>query len=168
MSRAESILGEGFRAPGGAERGIYFAQDPSIARSYARGRARNERDKPAVIMCLIDLGNYRHRNYGSIYSFQHERIGSEVIVKISGLGRISSKLRDSLSFSPKMSLDFHSSCAAIAYWVNSFPALIGDNQIRENHPAVTATKQWLISQADAGRSGAAPDEELLRVVMKSL
>ena len=157
LVRAENINKEGFVARGGASRGIYFAQDPSIARSYARGRGKNERDKPAVIMVLIDIARYNHRNYGAIYSFQHDHLPKEIIFKIFGLGRMSSKLKD-ISFGPEISLDFHSSYAAIAYWISSSPALSGGEQIREDHPSVISAKQWLISQADSGRKGIVPDD----------
>ena len=161
MSRAQSILRKGFRASGGKSYGIFLTQRPRTALGYAESRARSEKDEPALIMCLVDLSKYKYRRSGNIYNFKHDRIGSEVVLRISDTAHIPQQN----SFNPGMTLSFHSSCAAIAYWINSSPGLSAGNQIGADHPAVIAVKQWLVSQANAGKSGVVPDSEVLRIAV---
>ena len=91
QARARSILEEGFRpkVENGANRRIFFTQNPAVARGYARKRARGERDGPAVIMCAIDLNQYNdyERRGQGIFAFRTECISSEVVMNVRGLKR---------------------------------------------------------------------------------
>ncbi len=160
MSRAQSILRKGFRASGGKSYGIFLTQRPRTAFGYAESRARREKDEPALIMCMMDLGKYKYRCSGNVYNFKHDRISSEVVLRISDTAQIPQQDL----FNPIMTLSFHSSCAAIAYWINS-SGLSNGNHIVADHPAVIAVKQWLVSQANAGKSGVVPDGEVLRIAV---
>jgi len=87
MSRAESIVEEGFRPGRESNRRIFFTRNPKTARSYAKGRARKEQDKPAVVMCSIDLDRYNdHEWQGSeVLVFRYECIDGEVVKRVNAL-----------------------------------------------------------------------------------
>ena len=102
----------------------------------------------------------RYRCSGNVYNFKHDRISSEVVLRISDTAQIPQQDL----FNPIMTLSFHSSCAAIAYWINS-SGLSNGNHIEADHQAVIAVKQWLVSQANAGNSGVVPDGEVLRIAL---
>ena len=165
-SRAEPILKEGFRAKRGGKRGIFFARNPSMARGYARGRARREGGKPALIMCSIDLGHYDdyERRGASVYAFKHECIAGEVVRNVAGLPRErrekQEKRKNTAVESTDVALTFNSGRAGITYWINSYLKPSDPHRISEDHEAVGKIKQWLNDQANAGRFGAVPDDEM--------
>lgn len=169
-SRAKTILRYGFRyekTVNESGRGfMYFTSDPRIARRYARGRAKNEGDLPAVVMCSIDLRRYDnfvvHR---SIYIFGHECISRDVIRDVEGLpkrqlDKLQGRKKQSTEFTDVV-LTFNSSCAGIAYWLNSYLELDESHRMTEDHEIVGKLKQWLDEQIDAGRFGEVPDGEIL-------
>jgi hypothetical protein len=178
-SRAESIIRSGFRAEKAMDkrrgRGqIFFSPTVRIARRYARTKARTEGDRPAVIMCSIDLNRYSNfeRQTAEVYVFNHEYIGREVIKGVDGLPkRRFSKLegqRHTGVDSTNVALAFNSGRAGIAYWVNSYLELDNDHRIHEDHEAVGKIEQWLDDQVKRGRFGEVPDDEILEQVRKRL
>ncbi|MHA2313640.1 MAG: hypothetical protein ACXADF_19370, partial [Candidatus Thorarchaeota archaeon] len=87
-SRAESILREGFRPKNkkGKKTRMFFTRNPAVARRYAQTRAKGESDRPAVIMCAIDLNeydDYEQRGQG-VFAFKAECISSEVVRNVTG------------------------------------------------------------------------------------
>ena len=87
MSRAESIVEEGFRPGRESKRRIFFTRNPKIARSYAKGRARREQDQPAIVMCSIDLDKYTDHEWqgNEILVFRYECIEGEVVKRVNTL-----------------------------------------------------------------------------------
>jgi len=151
----------------------FFTPSPKIARRYARTRARAEGDRPAVIMCSIDLSLYsNYERRGAVYVFGHECISREVVKDVEGLPkRQLEKLEDRKDPSVELTnvaLTFNSGRAGITYWINSYLKLDGDNRIDEDHEAVIKIKQWLDAQVDVGRFGEVPDDEMLKQVRKHL
>jgi hypothetical protein len=170
-SRAKTILRSGFRYEktiSESGRGfMYFTSDPRIARRYAGSKAKNEGDLPAVIMCSINLRHYDNFavQNGSIYIFGHECISRDVIRDVEGLpkrqlDKLQGRKKQSTEFTD-VALTFNSSCAGIAYWLNSYLELDESNRMTEDHEVVGKLKQWLDGQIDAGRFGEVPDGEIL-------
>lgn len=175
MSRAESILQQGFRARKSKRHGrIFFAGRPGMVRGIAERRARDEDDEPAVIMCSIDLSHYSdfERRGNAVYAFRCGCIGSEVITKIdrlSGQRREKLEKQESAESTPTdVAITFNSGCAGIAYWINSYLKLNGRGEVDENHEALIKIKQWMDSQAEAGRFGEVPYGEILEQVQEYL
>jgi hypothetical protein len=175
-SRAESILREGFRAKkakSGKKGLIFFAARPSMARGHAQYRA-SEDDPAAVLMCSIDLGRYSdyERRGREVYVFRHNCIASEVIKKVEGPPRQRrekpEKRKDDSAEPANVALTFTSGPAGIAYWINSCLKLNGDSRIHEDHEAVAKIKGWLDDQADAGRFGEVPGDEMLKQIREYL
>jgi hypothetical protein len=167
-SRAESILQQGFRARKSKRHGqIYFTGRPGMARGFAERRARDEEDEPAVIMCSIDLSRYSdfERRGRAVYAFRCGCIASEVITNIDRLSRQwreKPERQESAESTPTdVAITFNSGCAGIAYWINSYLRLSGQGEVDENHEAVAKMKQWLDGQAEAGRFGEVPYNEML-------
>jgi len=86
MSRAKSIVEEGFRPKKGDKGRIFFTTDPKFARRHANGRAKQEQDRPVIIMCSIDLDNYNDYKWqgNEVIVFKCERIDSEVVRRVNG------------------------------------------------------------------------------------
>jgi hypothetical protein len=86
MSRAESIVKEGFRPKKGDKGRIFFTTDYKFARRHANGRAMQEQDRPVIIMCSIDLDNYSDYQWqgSEVIAFKCERIDSEVVRRVNG------------------------------------------------------------------------------------
>lgn len=176
-SRAKSILRRGFKAEKTMnERGrglTCFTTSLKIARRYALTRARAEGDRPAVIMCSIDLNHYdNYERRSAVYVFGHECISREVIRDVEGLPkRQLEKLEDRKDPSVELTnvaLTFNSGRAGIAYWINSYLKLSDEHRIPEHHEAVGRIKQWLDDQVNAGRFGEVPDDEMLEQVREYL
>ena len=174
-SRAKAILRNGFRFEKALiERGdglTFFSPDPRVARRYARSRAKAEGDRPAVIMCSIDLRRYDNfERRGSEYMFGYECIPRDVIRDIEGLPkRQLEKLRGRKKHSAGLTdvaLTFNSGRAGIAYWVNSCLKLNESHRMAEDDELVGKIKQWLDEQMDAGRFGEVPDDEILEQLRK--
>ncbi len=95
MSRAKSILEEGFRC--GVGKKIFFTRNHTVARRYALTRARDADDEPAIIMCSIDLNQYncyeRRDDKDAAVVFRHRRIGSEVVIQVITVAGRNKKLR---------------------------------------------------------------------------
>jgi len=173
-SRAESIREEGFR-PGKMGKGrTFFTRSPNVARGYARRRAKNESDHPAVIKCSIDLNHYNDyiRPSSSVFAFKQECIDSRVVRGVSGLEREprkkKQKRKDKGVKLTDVAVMFNSNCAGIAYWINTYLKLNGQDGIDENHEAVVKIKEWLDAESDAGRFGEVPDEEMLMQLQRYL
>jgi len=172
MSRAVVICRQGFLRKETASGKIFLTRSRRVARGYAKRRARSEDDSPALIKCSIDLDQYNsYELWGNgIYVFRHECIGSENIVEVSDLrSRRHRKLDNRKEVRvelPMITLNFSSSQAAIAYWINSSFLCSGQAPVREDHTAVSRIKQWLIIQANNGRTGIVPEGEILKEVGK--
>lgn len=175
-SRAECIVKEGFRAKKARNKGrglIFFAAKPSIARGHAQSRA-SEDDPPAVFMCSIDLSRYSdyERRGREVYVFRHSCITTEVIKRVDGLPREPRekpvKQKDSSVEPINVALTFNSGRAGIAFWINTYLRLDGGGRIHQDHEAVIEIKQWLDAQADAGRLGEVPSDEVLEQVLRCL
>jgi hypothetical protein len=176
-SRAKSILRQGFRFEKTMnERGgglTFFTPSPKVARRYAQTRARAEGDRPAVIMCSIDLSRYNnYERRGAIYVFGHECISREVIRDVEGLPKrqlekLENREDPSVEFT-NVALTFNSGRAGIAYWINSYLKLSDVHRIPEHHESVGKIKQWLDDQVNAGRFGEVPEDEMLEQVRKYL
>ena len=173
-SRAESILKEGFRPKKSGKSRMFFTRNPAVARRYAQARARGETDRPAVIMCAIDLNeydDYERRGQG-VFAFRAECISSEVVRNVRGARRQPrekpEKQKDASVELTNVALTFNSGPAGIAYWINSYLKLSGQDRIDEEHEAVVKIKQWLDAQADAGRFGEVPADEMLEQMRKYL
>ena len=175
-SRAESILKEGFRPKNkkGKKSRMFFTQNPAVARRYARSRAKGESDRPAVIMCAIDLNEYEdyERRGQGVFAFRAEGISNEVVRNVRGLRRQRTekqrKPKDESVELSNVALTFNSGRAGIVYWINSYLELNSDDVIHGDHEAVEKIKQWLDAQADAARFGEVPNDEMLEQVRKHL
>jgi hypothetical protein len=174
-TRAKSILKEGFRAKRGkAERRIFFATHTKIPRSVAERKANIEDDEPALLMCSIDLSHYSdyEKRGRDIYVFKHNYIGSEVVKRVDKapdrLPNKSWKWKEPKPEIVDVALTFNSGYAAIAYWINSYLNLYGDDRIDEDHESVAEIKRWFDEQLDMGRFGEVPNEELPDQVQKNL
>jgi hypothetical protein len=167
MRRAESILRHGFLARKTSWRRIYFSQLPEIAISYAQTRAALENDEPVLLLCSINLSQYtKHEWLYPVYHFSHRQIGSEVVVCaicLTGRDHLTSEELMDLANIPRISLHFNSSMGCVVYWVNTL-VMAGKGPQIENHELAANVKNWLIEQANAGRSGEVPENELLRIV----
>ncbi len=173
--RAESILQQGFRARKSKRHGrIFFTERPGMARGFAERRARDEEDEPAVIVCSIDLSHYSdfERRGNAVYAFRCGCIASEVVTKIEGVSRQrrekSERQESAESIPTDVAITFNSGCAGIAYWINSYLKLNGQGEVDEDHEAVAKIKQWLDGQAEAGRFGEIPYNEMLEQVREYL
>lgn len=181
-ARADSIMEEGFKPKKVGKSLIFFTQSSALARSYANNRAKNERDYPALIMCCINLGEYnnyevRQLQGAVVYAFRTECIASDVVNKVTGPRR-----KERLRFGKKpppqrkkkrekaseqltdVAITFNSGRAGIAYWLNNYLKLTGEDQIQEEHESVGKIKGWLDAETDAGRFGMVPDDEILKQV----
>jgi len=179
-SRAESILREGFKPKKAKKSRIYFARSPVLAKSYAKKRSKQERDHPAVISCSINLGHYSNYTVGElqgivVFAFRTECIDSEVVRRVSGLGKRSEehsekpkKRKADNAEITNIALTFGSAIPSIVYWINSYLKLDGPDRIDEKHEAVGKVKQWFDDQMDAGRFGPVPDDEILEQVEEHL
>jgi len=182
-SRAESIRREGFRHRKGraAQKGrTFFTRNRAVACGYAERRADLEKDQPAVIMCSIDLNRYNdyERRGNRIFAFTADCISRDVVRNVTGLERQRrekpEKRRDANVEPTNVALTFSSGLTGIAYWINSYVetrhavSLRGQDRIDEEHEAVVKIKQWLDEQANAGRFGEVPDDEMLEQVKEYL
>ncbi len=176
QSRAESILKEGFRIKirKRVERRMFFTQDIAIARGYAQRRAKGERDSPAIIQCIIDLNeysDYQRRGHG-IFAFKAEYISSEVVRRVVGHKREPrekpKKRKNNKADHTDVALTYNSGRAAIAYWINSYLKLSGIDKMDEEHEGVVNIAEWLSAQANAGRFGEVPNEEMREQVEQYL
>ena len=182
-SRAESIRREGFRPRKGraAQKGrTFFTRNRAVACGYAERRADLEKDQPAVIMCSIDLNRYNdyERRGNRIFAFTADCISRDVVRNVTGLERQRrekpEKRRDANVEPTNVALTFSSGLTGIAYWINSYVetrhavSLRGQDRIDEEHEAVVKIKQWLDEQANAGRFGEVPDDEMLEQVREYL
>lgn len=179
-TRAESILKNGFKPKKADKSRIYFARSPVLARWYANHRARNEKDHPAVISCVVDLSHYDDYIVGEIqgvvfFAFKAESISNGVVRRIIGLekrskdrSKRSKKRKDANAELTDIALTFNSAPPSIAYWLNSYLNLEGADRIQEEHEAVGKIKQWLNDQMDAGKFGEVPNEEMLEKVQEFL
>jgi len=183
-ARAESIRKEGFKPKRAGKSLIFFTQSPALARSYAKKRAKGDKDCPALIMCCINLGeynNYEVRQLGEavVYAFRSECINSDVINGVTGPKGPKQKERRSLKKPlpvrkkkrekvskqlTDVAMTFNSGRAGIAYWINSCLKLDDANGIHEEHEAVGKIKGWLDDQMESGRFGFVPDDEMLEQV----
>jgi len=175
-SRAQSILNQGFRAKKAKNKNgqIFFAETPKLPQGHAQNRARQEADDPAVIMCSVDLSHYSkyERRAKKIYVFSHECIGKEVIKSVTGIPRQRpekpEKRKEAKDELTDVALTFGSARSGIAYWINSCLKLRGSDIIHQDHEAVGKIKDWLDAQADAGRFGEVPNDEMLDQVREHL
>lgn len=180
-ARAEAILREGFKPKKAEKSLIFFTQSPSLARSYANNRARNEKDHPAVIKCSINLGRYndyevRQLKGAVVFAFKAECIDSVVVNKVTGRekqdrprpAKPQKKRENGGEELTDVALTFNSGRAGIAYWINSYLKLSGEDRIREDHEAVAKIKGWLDSETENGRFGAVPDDEMLKQIIEHL
>jgi hypothetical protein len=173
MSRARSIMAEGFRA--GVGNKIFFTRNPAVARRYALARGGGGDDQPTVIMCSIDLWQYncyeRREDRDIAFVFEHKRIGSEVIMQVTTVAKqrrgAKLKRRKDTGIEPfEIALSFNSGRAGIAYWINNHLKLNDRQKVHEDHEVVEGIKQWLDAQADVGRIGEVPDDEIMEQVRK--
>jgi hypothetical protein len=180
-ARAEAIMEEGFKPKKAMKSRIFFTQSPSLARSYANNRARNEKDHPAVIKCSINLGDYndyevRQLKGAVVFAFKAECIDSVVVSKVIGRAKQDrqrpekpQKRRENRDEQlTDVAITFNSRRAGIAYWLNCYLKLDGDGEIQADHEAVAKIKGWLDSEAENGRFGAVPDDEMLEQVNEHL
>ena len=180
-ARAEFIMEEGFKPKRAKKSRIFFTQSPSLARSYAVNRAKNEKDYPALIKCSINLGDYndyevRQLKGAVVFAFRAECIDSVVVNKVTGLHKQerqrpkkSQKKRENGGEQlTDVAITFNSGCAGIAYWLNSYLKLDGDDKIQMDHEVVVKIKGWLDSEAENGKFGAVPDDEMLDQVGEHL
>lgn len=181
-SRAQSILREGFRAKKAESKRrkkgrIYFARRRKIARGYARSRAKSDGDRPAVIVCVVNLDRYNNYELqgSDVYVFEHECIGNEVVTGVEGLSkqrlkklekRQLGKHGDASVQITNVALTFNSGRAGIAFWINNYLMLGDQSKIHEDHEAVGKIKEWFDAQANAGRFGEVSDEEMLEQVRR--
>jgi hypothetical protein len=86
-SRAESILKEGFRGGKGSKNRIFFTKNPKFARRHAKGRAKQEHDQPAMILCSIDLSRYTNHEWQNreVLILNYGFIESEVVKRVSNI-----------------------------------------------------------------------------------
>jgi hypothetical protein len=86
-SRAESILEEGFRSGKRSKHRIYFTKDPKFAQRHAKGRAKQEQDQPAIIMCSIDLSRYNNHEWQKreVLILNYDFIESEVVKRVNNI-----------------------------------------------------------------------------------
>jgi isopropylmalate/homocitrate/citramalate synthase len=61
-----------------------------------------------------------------------------------------------------------SGLAGIAYWVDQYLGLEGDQRIPKNHPALQKIKEWVDKEYETGRASAISNEEMLALVQKHL
>ena len=171
-TRAEAIREQGFRLKRARrERWIFFAAKPDMAHGIAQRRASLEGDLPAVIRCCIDLSYYYlyERRRDIVYTFSHECIANDVIEEIDNSPtqrhekrKKREKNKDTSTELTNVVLTFNSGRAGIAYWLNSYLKLSGADRISEDHESVGKIKEWLDAQADEGKFGEVPDDEVLK------
>jgi len=87
ISRANSILEEGFQTKKKRNQGIFFTVKRKVALEYAKKRAKHEQDRPAIIMCSVDLSSYsKHEWQGNeVLVFKHDHIDSDVVRRVTEL-----------------------------------------------------------------------------------
>ncbi|MDQ1329027.1 MAG: hypothetical protein QG641_2316 [Candidatus Poribacteria bacterium] len=85
MSRAESIIEDGFRPGRESKRRIFFTKNPNTARRYAKGRARREQDQPVIVMCSIDLERYTDYEWqgNEVLAFRYECMDGQVVKRVN-------------------------------------------------------------------------------------
>jgi hypothetical protein len=85
MSRANSILEEGFQLKKKRGQGIFFTVKRKVALEYAKKRAKREQDHPAIITCSVDLYSYnKHEWQGNeVLVFKHDHIDSDVVRRVT-------------------------------------------------------------------------------------
>ena len=150
VQRARKIALEGF-APRKPSKRVWFAASRAYARGRARTQARRAHDRPAVLVCEIDLGALRHR-YGPKH-VQH-RSG---IVAVDGF--VSA---DVLRSCGEM-LGFPSSPKELADWANDVLGLKSHKGASPRHPGVLRLSRWVTNRAtDSRRRGIRRGELLAR------
>jgi len=167
-SRADSILLDGF--DGKRRGGVFFARSTKIPRSTAQRRASSEHDQPVVIMCSVDLEQYdNYKQVGrGVYVFHHERMGQEVVKEVLDARAGKIRVKPEKVELTNVAITFNSGRAGIAFWINNYLMLEGQNKIGEDHEAVGKIKECLDDQADAGRFGEVSDEEMLVLIRRYL
>ncbi len=61
-----------------------------------------------------------------------------------------------------------SGASGIAYWLNQYLGLEGDQRIPKDHPALTKIKEWVDKEYETGRASAISNEEVLEQAQKHL
>jgi hypothetical protein len=145
--RALRIIEEGFRVKRGVQKRIWFTLKRSEAERIARRRAKLENDTPIVLTCRIDLVKYPYtRPNPNHYAFKCERIGPEVIVHPRGIRGIAVEPEDKKPKPrrprersvPNICITRVSGRTGIAFWMNAFFKLEGDDAFRPDSPLVKA------------------------------
>ncbi len=170
QTRARSILEEGFKpklVKKGVAHRIFFTQNIAVARGYARSRSKGESDRPAIVVCAIDLNEYNdYENRGQgIFAFKAECISNEVVISVIGLKK-QPREKPEKRKKPRVeltdvALTFNSGPASIAYWLNSCLKLSDTDRIPEDHEAVGKIREWLDDQVEDGSFGEVPHDVML-------
>lgn len=178
LSRAESILGSGFRNSRG---GVFFSSNIMMS-AYASGmRAQREGGEPAILAASCDFSQFQYgkefwaENHVTETHYVFRAYVANRIVRylltchgLYSIGNIitrASRFRDNLT---DIAITQASGRAGIAYWINSFLGLGAPKHISEDHPVVGRIKAWVDEQYASGRMEPITDEEMLNLAKELL
>lgn len=167
VDRAIKILEEGFRTKKGSRKMIWFASQRSFAQRVAQARARMRNQTPVVFECSVDLGKYTDYNRAGslVYSFKHERIYPDVIlhprkIKDQKPQPVEEELteKEPRTDLPDICLTSHSGTTGIAFWLNAFLKLEGEDAFLPDSPVVIELEAAMTAIFDAEQERLSPKE----------
>lgn len=178
LSRAESILGSGFRNSRG---GVFFSSNIMMS-AYASGvRAQREGGEPAIFVAGCDFSQF---GYGKEFWAENHVTETHYVFRAYIANRIvrylltchglysvgniitrANRFRDNLT---DIAITQASGTAGIAYWLNSFLDLSEPECIPEDHPAIIHIKAWIDDQYANGRMESITDGEMLNLTRELL
>lgn len=178
LSRAESILGSGFRNNRG---GVYFSSDIMMPSNAAGVRASREGGESAIIAARYDFSEFEYgkefwaENHVTETHYVFRAYIANKIVKylltchgLYSIGKTVNKAsmyRDNLT---DIAITQSSGKIGIAYWLNGFLDLGDSERIAEDHPAIGQIEAWVDAQYANGRMQPITDEEILNLAKELL
>lgn len=167
VDRATKILVEGFRTKKGNNRMIWFASQRAFAQRMAQVRGRMRNQAPVVFECAIDLEKYTDYNRAGalVYSFRHECIYPDVIlhprkIKDHEPQPVEEELteKEEKTDLPDICLTSQSGAAGIAFWLNAFLKLEGEDAFLPDSPVVIELEAAMTAIFDTERERLSPKE----------
>ena len=145
---AEQIAVEGF-APRKPSRRVWFAQSKGYALRRAKVKARRGRDRPAVLLCELDLAALRHK------------LGSKRVVYRAGIVSINGTLPVTVLRHAPGVWDPPSSEPELAAWLNGVLGLKAYRGVNRSDPGLVRLARWVRNRRTSQPRSRLRDSEIL-------
>ena len=145
---AEQIAIEGF-APRRPSRRIWFAQSKGYALRRAKVKARRSRDRPAVLLCELDLAALRRK------------LGSKRVVFRAGIVSINGTLPVTVLRHAPGVWDPPSSEPELAGWLNGVLGLKAHRGVSRSDPGLIRLARWIRNRRTSQPHSRLRDSEIL-------